>query len=648
MTTEEKKEIPLGMRETYPYASQYIGEVLREQGVDVAFGVHGGHIWQLVDGISEAGIKTITFRHEQSAVYAAEAYSKVTRKPGVAYATVGPGVANTVSATQQAHHAISPVILLFGGVEWVHDKTYTIQPSYVDDLFRHITKWTQRLLEPNMYKHYITKAFKDSQIYPKGPIALEIPLMGLFTPVPMTTLSGLMMGQHALYTEKWYGKETAEALVAAGDPQLIEKAVKLIWQAERPAIFAGDGAHWADASPEIKEFVELAQIPVCNRRIARGALSEDHPLYLDSRTAREALRESDLLITIGMKVGFFDGYGGGWPKAIQINEAAEHIWTYFPTEVALVGNPKVVLRQMIDYIKGNNLKPPAGRAEWTKKATATQADGYKERLAKAEKYKDHKPVHYGYLSKVIWDVCEELYGGRNRIMVDGYTISDYMPAFIRARYSGQVMDSSEQAGVGHGVGMAIGAAFGDPETKKCPILALMGDAGMGLAGMDVETALRYHLPIVYVVTENRGWLTSMQYVHYGKNWEALGPQDREYGAACLPDIRYDKLSEVFGCYGEHVDDPAQIRPALERCCKAAEGGHTAVLNVKMDPSVANRQTYSPMYQLCWAHIPWDKLPKRGKALRRAMVPFFPWDDAGVPPMPVPDPWDPVSDEEAMP
>lgn len=647
--TEEKKEVPLGMREMYPYPSQYIAQVLREQGVDVAFGVHGGHIWQLVDGLSEAGIKVVTVHHEQTGVYAAEGYAKVTRKPGVAYATVGPGVANCVSAAQQAFISCSPVIMLFGGVEHMHDHTYTIQPSYVDDLFRHITKWTQRLYEPSMYKHYLTKAFKDSQAYPKGPIALEIPLIGLLTAVPQTTLWAMMMGEHALYIEKWRGGQTAEAISTAGDPQLIEKAVKLIWDAERPAIFAGDGAHWANASPELKEFVELARIPVCNRRIARGALSEDHPLYLDSRTAREALRDSDLLITVGMKVGYFDdNYGSRWPRAIQINESVEHIWTYFPTELAIVGSPKIVLRQMIDYIKGNNLKPPKGREEWAKKATATQEEGYKERQERAEMYKDHKPVHYAYLSKVIWDTCEELYGGRNRIMVDGYTFSDFMPAFIRARYSGQVMDASEQAGVGHGIGMAIGAAFGDPETKKCPIVALMGDAGMGLAGFDVETALRYHLPIVFVVSENRGWMTAVKYVHYGKDWGALGEQDREYGEEFVPDIRYDKIAEVFGCHGEYVAEPAHIRPALERAFKAAEGGKTAVVNVKMDPSVGNRQTYSAMYQMCWAHIPWDKLAKRGKALRRNLVPIFPWDDAGVPPMPMPDPWEPISDEEAMP
>jgi len=644
----EKKEIPLGMREMYPYPGQYIAEVLSEQGVKVAFGVHGGHIWQIIDALSNAGIKIVTMRHEQSAVYAAEAYSKVVRKPGVAFATVGPGVANTVSAVQQAFLSCSPVVLLFGGVEVVHDHTYAIQPGYAEDLFKNITKWVQRCVDPAMFKHYTTKAFKDSQTYPKGPIALEFPLSALWTQIPHTTLPGVLFGQHPLYKKKWRGDETPEPMSSAGDPQLIEKAVKAIWKAERPAIFAGDGAHWAGAVQELGEFAELAQIPVSNRRIARGILPEDHPLYLDSRTARQTLRQSDLLITIGMKVSFFDDYGSRWPRAIQINESAEHIWTYFPTDVAIVGNPKVVLRQMIDYIKGNNLKPPASRAEMLKSARDAQGKGYQERLTKAEKYKDHTPVHFGYLSKVIWDICEDLYGGRNRIMLDGYTMSDYMPAFIRARYSGQVMDASEQAGIGHGVGMSIGAAFADPETKSCPIICLMGDAGMGVAGFDIETALRFRLPIVYVVTENRGWMGSVRYSHYGKNFEGLGPQDREYGEECLPNIRYDKLSEVFGCHGEYVAEPAQIRPAMERALKAAEGGKTAVVNVKMDPTVSNRQNYSINFQLCWMHLPWDKLAKRGKALRRNMLRQLPWDELGIPPMPMPDPWEPVSDEEATP
>ena len=645
--TEAPQEIPLGAREMKPNASEYIGEALREHGCEIAFGIHGGHIWCMVDEISNHGIKMITMRHEQAAVYAAEAYSKVTNKPGVVFATVGPGVGNCVSACQQAHFAISPVILLMGGILVCHDKTYSIQPSYVDDLMRHITKWTERCIHPEMFKHFIARAWKDSQAYPKGPIALEFPLSALLTAVPPLVPPGLL-GQHVNYREKWYGDNTGKPITVGGDPQLVEKAVKMIYEAQRPVIMAGDGVHWSEASAELVEFAELAQVPVSDRRIARGSIPEVHPLYWGSQVGRAILGESDLAVSLGMKVGWFDEYGASWPRTIQINESPDHIFPWIGTELAVVGSPKVVLRQMIDCIKANNLKPPAGRAEWTSHTLETHNNGYAARQAKAEKYKDHKPVHFGYLAKAIWDFSEERYGGRNRIIIDGYTISDYMPAFIRARYSGQVMDASEQAGVGHGIGMAIGAAFGDPGTKKCPVLCLMGDSGMGEAAMDIEVALRYRLPIVYVVTENRGWIGSMKYVHYSKDWGALGEQDREWGSENLPDIRYDKMFEVIGCHAEHVDDPAQIRAALDRACTAAEQGKTAVVNVKMDQTIANRQTYSPIYQFCWLHIPWDKMPKRGKALRRNFMPMFPWDDLGIPPMPLPDPWEPVSDEEAIP
>ena len=639
MSDTEKNEIPLGMREAYPYGAMRVADVLREQGVEVAFGVHGGHIWNLVDAMSNAGIKMVTVRHEQAAVYAAEAYSKATGKVGVAFATVGPGVANTLSALQQAFFSCSPVVALYGAVPPVAERTYTIQPSYILDLARHITKWSQRIVTVEQIKHSLTDAFKDAQTYPRGPIALEFANVLQREPSPTP---GDMF-----YVPAWRKEDTAAPLTpTAGDPRAVEKCVRAIYQAERPTLYAGDGVHWSGATEELVEFAELAQVPVCTRRIARGAMSEVHPQCFGSQVGRPVLAECDLFVGLGLKVGFADQYGTAWPeRIIQINESPEHIWTFLSTELTIVGSPKLVLRQMIDCARANGLKPPTTRTEWLKKVQETHNAGYQARVAKAMKYRDHAPVHFGYLAKVIWDMAEELYQGRNRIVIDGYTISDYMPAFIRARYSGQVMDASEQAGVGHGVGMAIGAAFGDPQAKSQPVLALMGDSGMGLAGMDFETALRYHLPIVYIVTENNGWVGSMRFSHYGLKWEALGEQDREYGQECLPGIRYDKLTEVFGGHGEHVERPDEIRPALERACRAAEQGTTAIVNVKMDPSVANRQTYTAVYQQAWAHIPWDKLSPRGRALRRNLMWGFDWDTAGVPPMPLPDPWEPYRDDE---
>ncbi len=314
-----------------------------------------------------------------------------------------------------------------------------------------------------------------------------------------------------------------------------------------------------------------------------------------------------------------------------------------------MGNPKLVLRQMIDCIKANKMKPVEDRADWVNEVQEQTQRGYERLLAKAEKYKNHKPVHHGYLGKVIAETVENLYGGTNRIIYDGFTISAFAPGFLKARYSGQVLDAGEQAGVGHSIGMSIGAAFADPETKNRPTLCLMGDAGFGLAGFDVETAARYEIPAVYLVTNNNGWMASLEYLNYGKGWQVMGPQDRPWGLQFLPGIRYDKIGELLFCHGEYVEEPSQIRPALERAFRAAERGKPAVVNVEVDKTLINPVTYSYGMAVQSGHIPYRELPKRGKALRRYFCgPIFSFEKYGIPPVSQPDPWEPVTEKEAEP
>lgn len=647
----EVKEVPLGMREIYPNPGDRAAEALKEQGAEYAFGVHGGHFWPLLDAVSNAGIKLVTFHHEQSGVYAAEAYSRVARKVGVAYATTGPGTGNIVSAVQQAYLNCSPLVLLLSGHNMWDDMTYTLQECYAEDLLKSITKWTKHMRFTYEWKGFIAKAFKDAQAWPKGPVGLEFPIdlfLDAILPAPSYAAT-MYLGPDGHYAPRWRGDETTEPMTSGGDPKLIEKAVRLIYEAKSPLIYAADGVHWSDGGRALQEFCEMAQVPVCTRRIARGAIPETHRLHLMFGTAKNIAAESDLVIPIGMKVGTFDGHGANWSRCIQINESAAHIWHYLKnTEVAIVGTPAVVLQQMIDCAKSLKLKPSAERKEWAQKLAQQQMENTQGVAARAEKYKSHKPIHFGYLAKVVWDTCEELYGGMNRVVMDGYTISSFAPSIIRCRYSGQYIDCGEQSGVGHGVGMAIGAAFADPEAHKRPVVVFMGDSGMGLAGYDAETAARYKLPIVYVVTNNNGWFTGMKYLSYGKNWEALGEQDRPLGHEFTPELRYDKISEWMGCHGEYVTEPGQIKSAMKRAFKAAEGGKPAVVNVMVDPSINNRECYTIIYTILWGHVPWDKLPKKGKALRRNFLFALPWEEAGVPPMPMPDPWDPITDEEAMP
>ncbi|MBE0616741.1 MAG: thiamine pyrophosphate-binding protein, partial [Proteobacteria bacterium] len=440
MAQDPNQAVPLGMREMHPNPSQFTAQILRDLGVEVAFGVHGGHIWQMCDEMSNAGVKMVTVRHEQAAVYAAESYSKTTGKIGVAYATAGPGVANCTSALQQAWLSRSPVLLLAGGNEFEHDDTYMLQPAYARDLFRHITKWTQRVTHPNQLKQFLTRAYKEAMTFPQGPVCIEISHSVLYTALPPRGAPSVF-GEHPLYVDKWLGDENGKLPPAAGaDPKVIDELIERIYGAKAPVMVVGDGAHWSGAQEELREFVELAQVPTSVRRIARGALDESDPLYWSSRISRQVVKENDLSLLLGMKIGFFDGYGAPYRNVIQVNESPEQIVPFCKTDLAVVGSPKVVLRQLIDRIRAKGLTPPAGRSEWVQKLRLLQKDSISRMRDKAETYASHNPVHFGYLSKAIWDVCEELYGGRNRVIMDGYTFSGWFPPFMHARYSGQYQD----------------------------------------------------------------------------------------------------------------------------------------------------------------------------------------------------------------
>ena len=639
-------EIPLGELEWVPNAGQYFAEALKEAGAEVAFGILGGDLFVVTDAMSRAGIKLVTFHHEQSAVYAAEGYSRATGKVGLCYADTGPGTANMASALQQAYLSNAPIVLITGGTIDGHQEAFTIQPSDAKALYGHLAKWVVRITNPAYIKRFVLKAFKDAQEYPKGIVILEFPLYEFNGPLPSPRLIDLL--PHMMYVPQWRGENTDKPLPQpAGDPAAVERAVKLLYEAKSPLVYAGDGAHWSQAGPELVELVELAQVPAAGRRVGRGAIPEDHPLFVSHRIHGELTPLSDLMILFGVKVGAFDSmFGMGWPRCIQISESPRHIFTFLNTPEAIVGSPKQVARQMIDYIKANNLKPPPDRAEWVKKVQEMHRNSRQRLMERAEKYRDHKPVHHGYMAKVLWEIMEERYQGKNRAILDGFTISSFTTPFIQARYSGQIMDAGEQAGVGHSVGMAIGAALGDPETKKRPIVALLGDAGFGLTGIDCETAARLQLPIVYLVSNNQGWMPAIRYITYGPNWEALGPQDQGVGQAFLPGIRYDKMGEALFCHGEHVEEPSQIRPALERAFKSAEEGKPAVVNVMVDPTLTNLGAISMAYAVLFGHVPYRDLTKYGKAMRRSFLGFaFPgFEKYGIPDAPWPDGWEPIPSE----
>nr|HID59436.1 thiamine pyrophosphate-binding protein [Desulfobacterales bacterium] len=619
--SEPTPEVPAGVLERSPNAGEWIAEALKEEGVEYIFGVMGGHEWPWLDPICRAGIKHITVRHEQSAGYAAEAYARVKGKIGVCNVTVGPGATNIFSAVHQAHLSNTPILVLSADHECSDDGLETLQECYAETIYSSFCKVSKRIIHNTQYKYWVRRAIRESTRPPKrGPSVLVIELEALLG----APGGGAYPPEPRFYLEN-FTKEPIS--VPYPDPDYLEKIVKLIYEAKKPAMFVGDGILWSRAGKELVEFAELAKVPVMGRRGGRGAIPENHPLCYKSAGV---VNNSDLFILWGAKLDFYDFWGQRWQisRTVQVNDDYRWIYGWLPTEVSLISDAGAALRQAIKYIKEKGLEPPADRDEWIKEVQKME-EGRIEHLNKtADRFKDRKPIHGLYLGKVIRDTIEDLYKNDVIYCGDSFTGWNVTSPFVMSVHEGYVLDSGQQAGVGHGIGQAIGAAIATDRKKM--VFAMMGDAGIGLAGGDIDTAVRHKLPIVYCVYNNDLWYGD-GIKAYGKKMEALKPPEGEFLPNFLQeDTRYDKMYEAIGCHGEWVQDPTEIRPALERAFKAAEKGQPAVVNVDVSNELIQAISDTPLVMMMFSHLPWNEIPVIHRKMRRKhLAQVFPFDKYNI-------------------
>jgi len=544
------------------HGGQQIGRVLKAEGVEYQFGVGGGHIFPIMAGLGQAGIKMVHCRHEQGGAYAADAYARASGKIGVCFGTAGPGMTNTISAVAQAYWCKSPVLALYGQHMTFEDGRDALQEGYAEKVVTPFTKWTKRIVDPTLLSYYTKKACTDALAYPPAPVALEVPVNIQSKRTPASAQKG--------YVDKAF-QEPAPDLA---DTASVEKAVKSLLEAERPIIAGGEGVFWAQAGDELREFVEFMQIPVITRRLGRGAVREDHPLAFSGRARGKILRQADVAVTIGLKLGYLEGYGAWAAKArlIQINQSVTEIETTVPSDMVIIANPKAVLKQMLACAKVMVKEVPK-REAWLK-AVEEIKQKEKQRMADAaEASKNDKPMHPTWVAKCCVDVLDD----SATVIFDALTGSAFMTERIVGKFAGCVLDSGPWAGVGHGVAMGVGAQLARPGKQ---VLVVMGDGGMGLGGFDIETAARCQLPVVYVLHNNSAWMAS-SVPEYRKILPVVGIQD-DPAPFFILSTRYDEVFKPMGCYTERVEDPAEMLPALRR---AFESGKTAVIDAVVERNV---------------------------------------------------------------
>jgi acetolactate synthase-1/2/3 large subunit len=534
---------------------------LKDKGVEYIFTLCGGHIQPIYSGCAEAGIKLIDVRHEQAAVHAADGWARITRRPGVAIVTAGPGLTNAVTGIANAKRAGSPVVVIGGQAPLFQFEKGALQEMDHIDLVRSITKWSKRVHHTSRIPEYIDMAFRHAVTGRPGPVFLEIPLDILVASEEEDIVSFPLNGEG--FT------------VSSGASMYVEKAVQLLMAAKRPVIFAGSGVWWNDAGEHVEELSRLIGAPMYVNGMARGCISSENPLFF-SQSRNTAFGETDVLLLLGVEFDFRLGYGdptviNPGAKIIQVNIEPSEIGKNRSVSVGIVGDVKSVVSQFTSEIGKGTVSQ--ARKEWV---SLLGAEEQKELdILEDFRHSDQVPIHPARLCHEI----EQFLDREAVIIGDGGDIVSLGARVIQARAPGHWLDPGPFGCLGMGLPFGVAARLARPKNQ---ILLLYGDGSFGFNAMEMDTAVRFHLPLVVVIGNDGGWGQMRAGV------EAMAVEKQESSATELGFTRYDKLVESLGGKGFNVQHPSEIRPALEQAFKC---GQPACINVKIDPQ-GSRQVLS--------------------------------------------------------
>jgi acetolactate synthase-1/2/3 large subunit len=540
-----------------------VGRVLGEQQVRYLFAINGGHTWPILARLRENRIQMIHMRHEQSCAYAADAYARTSGRPGVLSVTAGCGLTNAVTGLCVAGLTGSAVVCIAGQHPTSEDQLGSFQEAYGSEICRTFSKFTKRVLDWSTIEIDLRLAFREALGPPPGPALLEIPTNILYhEDDPARQRRGARI-------------YPPDALRGAGDPAAIDRALEVLARAERPLIAAGDGIFWSDAAAELRAFASRMHIPVYTRRAGQGALPEDDSLAVRGAWKKPFTGRADVILAIGFK--FWSGEHFGQPPAwnaeatyIQVDATPARIGWHVPAEIPIVGDPKLVLRQLTERAAALGIDGARRRgAAWLDEVARVRERFEQALRAQEAEVHGAVPIHPARLTRELLEVMDR----DATLVIDSFTLSGWLSQWFAARFPGQVVDAGPLAPVGHGIGMGIGVQLARPGKQ---VIVVIGDGGFGIGGMELETALKHKLPIVTLLWNNSSW---------GPGFEEMPMlKGRTDPFDMLPELRYERMFEAIGCHGEYVTRPEEIRPALERALAA---GKASVINVIGDPRVGH-------------------------------------------------------------
>jgi acetolactate synthase-1/2/3 large subunit len=539
---------------------------LIEEGVRYVFGIPGDQCNPITDSICrlgpEAGLKFVTTRHEQAAAHMADAWARVTGRPGVCLGTVGPGVADLVPGVYPAWADSVPMVVLGAQTQsWrCYPEHGSMQALDQVSLMTPITKWRALVNDVRRMTHLTQMAFRAASSGRPAPVYLDLPNNVLCDKIDTEAYPILPPQRYRAATPP------------AADASLIDQAAEMLVKAEWPLIHTGGGVLRAEAWLEVVEMAEYLSAAVTTSIGGRGAISEDHPLCLipSSSGALKAQAAADVVLLVGGRLGELDFWGRPplWGEVnkqrfIQVDIDPQNIGLNRPIDLALVGDAKRTLRALLEAIKLKiGAKPENPQFRDARQDQQSWLNGWEEGA-----HSDQVPIHPLRLMREVRQffpreaICAQ--DGGNTSVWSFYQNRIYEPrSFLWAADAGHL---------GSGVPYAVAAKLARPQL---PVYCVTGDGSFGFNAMEMETARRENAPIIVIIHNDRAWgmIKATQKLNY---------KERCIGVD-FSDARYDKLAEAVGCYGERVTEPSQIRPGLQR---AVDSGLPAVLDVIVDADV---------------------------------------------------------------
>jgi len=527
--------------------SEVLAKALRTQGVDTMFYLMGGPMLETEAACIQLGIRAIDHRHEQAASFAAHAYTRVTRRPGVCMGCSGPGATNLVTGVATAFTDCAPLVAIGGASPRVYQGMEAFQEIDQLGVMKPITKWAERIFDAKRIPDIVATAFRQATSGRPGPVYIDMP--------------GDILGEKVEEESIHYAPAWKPAPRTLGDPAAVKEAIALLARAERPVVIAGSGVWWSDGAAALQAFVEATGIPFYTKPISRGLIPEDHALsFLNARS--KAFTEADVVLAVGTRFDWMIQFGrpprfAADLKVIHVDINPSQLGHNREVDVPIVGDARAVLEQLRAEAEGKIT--PRLYTGWTGKLRTLDAEKSSE-MDKAMS-NDNTPIHPLRLCKEVRDFLR-----RDAILVvDGQEILNFGRQAIPTYVPGHRLNSGAFGTMGVGLPYGVGAKVAKPDTQ---VLVLHGDGSFGINAMDIDTAVRHKIPVVVVISNNGGWTADAPWTR------PLPKPGRNLGHT-----RYDKVAQELGAHGEFVEKPHEIRPALER---AYASGKPAVVNVITD------------------------------------------------------------------